>query len=1156
MNVIASTDVFQVVVLNESASLIIVDEQGLLRGVSQGLCEQLLIEPESLHGMTLQRFESEWYEIAVVVPAESEFSIATGDSSSRSAVAWMRVLPRMDVLLGGHRHRPSWLLCDLEGTVVVSAAVLLGSPGGGLLRGRPNVQDLIPMASGALAELVRSRAEQPGVSASLDLRLANAVAVRLTATCTDENSVELEITRSNHEPHALTDWVKHPIFHRTAELLGEAISIHDLDGRTIQINRAGRELIGLESATSVDPPQLFDAVHPNERQMVGGMLAAALRGATTRAVWRLHNASAVEDRWTESVVKPVRGENGEFVRLLVISKDVTQRRALDVRAEQLAMIAERTSNMVCLTDSEGRIDWINAAFEQRSGYRLQQLRGQTLGSFLQSPGIDESANQRINRAMSQGRSIRLPLTNYDRAGTEYQTDLTIDPIRDRIGGLAGFFSLQSDITHIAGDIARSGRLDLRRQVALDAAGLGYWEFDRSSHALHVSSLFIEHFGLNAGIDSRLTVGSLLRALPKQSRRQLTRVLRNRREKKSARLDFTLTMDTGLIQHSIEIKGRSLALGVNIAWVGTSILVLAPQLNLATLSSADRDLAAAGSIAAPLTAADDEPGQVAESGGGHVVRALTLDSDRLSSTKDALDRRDQLLSAIAKVIPSAAAFQLRIEANESATIALASESLPRLCADASCSARNAGDLLLPNAHAGLRAEIAAQVKQACITGEMLEMEFSVSQRLGERWYSLSGQSQAVALGGHYLSAVLRDISERKGAEQVFAEREQIVRNIGDNLPNGFVFQMIRESGGTLRFTYVSAGFERLTGITRQDISVSIAPLVRLLSASDAIKLERRIRESMRRLNPLDCEFGLSVDHRQVFRVLQFSARPRPFTGGATLWEGVAIDVSQRHRCDEEKRKLILRLEHQFTESESVNFALSHDLKGAILGIRGQLDIALELADAADLMGVRDRLARVVGITQSMWQLLAQMLELSRLERAGLQLCTIEFAELLHPTLDLLSGLSEQLGVPLVLETPEIQFDCDALRLQSVLLNLIGNALKFSPPGSAPVRIRATVEAEHVVLSITDSGIGIEAQYLERVFSLFERLDQTKEGSGVGLALVRRVVEMHNGQAWATSEGVGKGTTVWVSLPRLQPLDADSMPSQTPAADHQCGVSHLP
>ena len=108
--------------------------------------------------------------------------------------------------------------------------------------------------------------------------------------------------------------------------------------------------------------------------------------------------------------------------------------------------------------------------------------------------------------------------------------------------------------------------------------------------------------------------------------------------------------------------------------------------------------------------------------------------------------------------------------------------------------------------------------------------------------------------------------------------------------------------------------------------------------------------------------------------------------------------------------------------------------------------------------------------------------------------------------------------------------DRARLVEVLQNLVDNAAKFMGDQKHPrVEIGMREQAGERVFFVRDNGIGIDPRFRERVFGLFEKLDPDSEGSGVGLALIKRIVDQHHGRVWVESEGKGKGTTVCFTLP---------------------------
>src|SRR5690606_14322052 len=131
-------------------------------------------------------------------------------------------------------------------------------------------------------------------------------------------------------------------------------------------------------------------------------------------------------------------------------------------------------------------------------------------------------------------------------------------------------------------------------------------------------------------------------------------------------------------------------------------------------------------------------------------------------------------------------------------------------------------------------------------------------------------------------------------------------------------------------------------------------------------------------------------------------------------------------------------------------------------------------------------------------------------------------------ELLAASLHDSGAELVVEGELPVVRGDRLRLVEILQNLVENALKFSE-GPPRLELGARVQDGMAICHLRDHGIGIEPQYVDRVFGLFEQLDGGSPGTGIGLALVKRIVEVHGGKAWAESEGPGRGTTMYFSLP---------------------------
>jgi signal transduction histidine kinase len=177
-------------------------------------------------------------------------------------------------------------------------------------------------------------------------------------------------------------------------------------------------------------------------------------------------------------------------------------------------------------------------------------------------------------------------------------------------------------------------------------------------------------------------------------------------------------------------------------------------------------------------------------------------------------------------------------------------------------------------------------------------------------------------------------------------------------------------------------------------------------------------------------------------------------------------------------------------------------------------------------------RIRNASEKMQRLLNELLELSRIGRIMNPPQEIPFGDIIREAVELVHGQIEARGVEVRIAPDLPPVYGDRARLVEVVQNLIDNAVKFMGNQSQPqveIGMREEYENGNPVFLVRDNGIGIEAQYLQKVFGLFNKLDPRTDGTGVGLALVKRIVEVHGGRIWVESHGAGEGTTFYFTLP---------------------------
>jgi len=294
-----------------------------------------------------------------------------------------------------------------------------------------------------------------------------------------------------------------------------------------------------------------------------------------------------------------------------------------------------------------------------------------------------------------------------------------------------------------------------------------------------------------------------------------------------------------------------------------------------------------------------------------------------------------------------------------------------------------------------------------------------------------------------------------------------------------------------------------------------------------------------------EFNISGGKRRIVEVVK-----TPVVGddGEVIGLlGIFTDITERKQAEAALRDLAGRLERSNRELQDFAYVASHDLqeplrKVSVFGDR----LRAKCGEALGEQG-RDYLERMLKAAGRMQTLINDLLTFSRLATKSQPFVRVDLANVAREVLGDLEARIEQLQAQVeVGDLPAIE--AEPLQMRQLLQNLIGNALKFHRPGDKPiVKVAATVLLERVSdaprnaplrevleLTVADQGIGFDEKYVDRIFNVFQRLHSrsTYEGTGMGLAIARRIVEHHGGQITATSKP-GEGATFIVKLPVHSP-----------------------
>ncbi len=232
-----------------------------------------------------------------------------------------------------------------------------------------------------------------------------------------------------------------------------------------------------------------------------------------------------------------------------------------------------------------------------------------------------------------------------------------------------------------------------------------------------------------------------------------------------------------------------------------------------------------------------------------------------------------------------------------------------------------------------------------------------------------------------------------------------------------------------------------------------------------------------------------------------------------------------------------LEEKNRELENFVYTVSHDLRSPLITIRTYLGHLVQDIASGDDTRIAQDVAFIQNASYSMNAMLEELLQLSRIGRITGQSAAVSIQDLARDALALVAGQIEKRGVRVhVCEAPVLLYG-DRARLVQVLQNLIDNAAKYMG-GQPDPKIEIVAEERNgtVFVSVRDNGKGIERGAFEKLFLVFERLGSNEPGTGIGLVIVKRIIEVHGGRIWAESDGPGKGTCFKFTLPVKSPEQA--------------------
>ncbi len=372
----------------------------------------------------------------------------------------------------------------------------------------------------------------------------------------------------------------------------------------------------------------------------------------------------------------------------------------------------------------------------------------------------------------------------------------------------------------------------------------------------------------------------------------------------------------------------------------------------------------------------------------------------------------------------------------------------------------------------------------------------------------------------------DITEQKHAAQQLREGAQRLRFMAESMPQKIF--TARPSGDV---DYFNEKWMEFTGLTFEQIRDW--GWLQFIHPDDLEENVRRWKHSVATGEYFELEHRFRR-HDGVYRWhLSRAHAMRDPTGAVTMWIGSNTDIHDQKRAEEKLEKTVVertvKLREIIAELEAFSYSIAHDMRAPLRSLQGFSDVLLsDHSEKLDAEGL-SHLQRISKSACRMDRLITDVLSYSRVVQGEWPMEPVDVEELLRGIADTYPMLAtEAADIVMEGEFPRV-LGSEAMLMQ-VFSNLLGNAVKFMPSGTKPrIRIWSEPRGERVRLFVRDNGIGIAPEEHKKIFGIFHQVGKKYDGTGIGLAIVKKAVGRMNGQVGVESE-LGQGTTFWVELQR--------------------------
>ncbi len=794
--------------------------------------------------------------------------------------------------------------------------------------------------------------------------------------------------------------------------------------------------------------------------------------------------------------------NSRVRALLLADRMTAGMRSAEAEARRLAMVASRTANVVVLTDADWRIEWVNESFTRFFGYTLDEVKGRRPGEFLTGPETKRETLEAMQTTCTAGMAFRGEVLNYTKDGRAIWVEIDIQCIRAGDGTISGFMALQLDVTErkrIQDELARA---EAQFRFIFERAPIGiYWRMTRADGTtvrrvndahLQVTGLTREEF-VQPGIFKTLSD-------PAEYAKQQ---------------ELYARLTAGEIDQ-FSLEKRYLRRDGSVVWV-----VLTQQRRLLV-------------------------------DGGYEELSTVVDITGLREAQEKTARTEAQFRFIFEAAPFGVSWRRVLP--DGTQERLINDAHLRLCG-LTREQLDEPEIFEKITHPDDRArqrEIFGPLRQGKVSAVAMDKRYVRSDG-STVWVVFTMQRRVYPDGSVEFLSTVMDITDLKRAQGELAVKEAQFRFIFESVPVGLSWAVPGRDDTRI----VNGEHARLTGVKPADAT---QPGIYQLQTHPEDRARQEVLVGRLMRGEID---AFTMDKRYLHadgETVWVRLIRRIFKGADNrLTElNALVDITELKRQEAELQKAKEAAESANLAKSQFLAMMSHEIRTPMNGVIGMTSLLL---DSKLTPEQHDYVETIRNSGDSLLTIINDILDFSKIESGRLELEQAEFAvrECVEGALDLLAPRVTEKGLDLLYEVADGvpgSVRGDSTRLRQILVNLLGNAVKFTAAGEVMLSVGAEPREDGrvaLVFAVRDTGIGIAPDGMARLFQSFSQVDASTTrkfgGTGLGLVISKRLAELMGGTMWVEST-LGRGSTFHFTVV-AEACAAKPRPWLSPGNSHLAG-----